>query len=62
MSTPERQRKVEKIIEKLMEKLSNEPEFFDERFTGSLTIHFNLSQGAVAGSIESTRKGHIATA
>lgn len=62
MSTPERQRKVEKIIEKLMEKLSNEPEFFDERFTGSLTIRLNLSQGAVAGDIESTRKGHIATA
>ena len=43
-----------------MEQLANEPMIFDERFTGSLTIRFNLSQGAVAGDVESTRKGRIA--
>lgn len=61
MSTPERQRKVEKIIEAIMEQLSNEPMIFDERFTGKLSITFNVQSGGISADVEALRKGRLVT-
>lgn len=62
MSVPERVRKVEKIIEELRRQLENEPMIFDERFTGTLTVTFNMQSGGISGDVASQRKGKIATA
>ena len=62
MSTPERQRKVEKIIEALMEQLNSEPMIFDERFTGRLSITFNVQSGGISADVECLRKGKLITA